>query len=351
MLVLLPVSGKAAEAEEQLGEALGVDALEDTARDLELPLPGEGAEEPGSFLPRLVREALQAVLTKELLREMGCVMLVSVVCAAFSVVGKAESSGFDALSLGGAAAITLLLSGSQHALTVQTEQAVGKLQDVANVLLPILSSAALLSGQVTAAAAKYAAAALFFNVLVNLCCRFVLPVVRLYIAAALGEAVVGSGVLSGVLGFLRWCAVTALSVLMLAFTLYLSLTSLTANAADASVVRSAKTAMATLLPVVGSIAGDAASSLLSAAGVIRQSVGVFGLMAVSAVLLGPFLAAGARGLLLKGVAAIAEGLSGGRLPRLLKRLSEAVTLLMGCLGACGLLLFFSVYALIGTVVI
>ena len=99
------------------------------------------------------------------------------------------------------------------------------------------------------------------------------------------------------------------------------------------------------------MAGDAACSLLPAAGVIRQSVGVFGLMAVSAVLLGPFLAAGARGLLLKGVAAIAEGLSGGRIPRLLKRLSEAVTLLMGCLGACGLLLFFSVYALIGTVVI
>ncbi len=351
MLILLVLPVSAAEAEEVLGEALGVEALEETARDLDLPFPGEEEAQPGRFLRRLAKEAMQAVLTKELLREMGAVMLVSVVCAAASVVGKSEGSGFDALSLGGAAAITLLLSGSQHALTMQTEQTVGKLQDVANVLLPILSSAALLSGQVTAAAAKYAAAALFLNVLVNLCCSFVLPVVRLYIAAAVGEAVVGSGVLSSVLGFLRWCAVTALSVLMLAFTLYLSLTSLTANAADASMIRSVKTAMATLLPVVGSIAGDAASSLLSAAGVIRQAVGVFGLMAVIALLAGPFLAAGIKGLLLKGAAAVSSGLSDGRISRLLKRMSEAVALLMGCLGACGLLLFFSVYALIGTVVI
>jgi stage III sporulation protein AE len=136
---------------------------------------------------------------------------------------------------------------------------------------------------------------------------------------------------------------------MLAFTLYLSLTSMTANTADAAIVRSAKTTVAAMLPVVGSIAGDAASSLLAAAAVIRQAVGSFGLLAVCAIVLTPFLQTGLRCLLLKGVSAISSELAEGRLALLLRRLSESMALLTGCIGSCALLLFFSVYSMLRTV--
>ncbi|MBR2716956.1 MAG: hypothetical protein IKP17_02395 [Oscillospiraceae bacterium] len=345
LLLNLPV--RAADAEEVLADTLSLDGLSEAAE-------GSGAEDWGSpaegvdaegFLAALGRDALRALLEPELLRDMGAVLLTVLLCSAAGVVSDAAAAGFDAVSLAGAAAVTLLLAGGNDALVRETEETVYSLRDVSEVLLPILSSAALLSGQITAAAAKYAAAALFLNLLVRLCCGFVLPLVRLYVAAAAAEAAVGSGVMTSVLGFLRWCAVTALTVLMLAFTLYLSLTALTANSADAALVRSAKTAVSTLLPVVGGIAGDAAASLLSAAGVIRQSVGAFGLLTVTGFLAAPFLRAGLRGLLLKGVSAAAAGFASDRLSVLLKRLSEAMSLLLGCLGACGLLLFFTVYAL------
>ncbi len=344
LLLNLPV--RAADAEEVLAAALSLDGLSEAAE-------GSGAEDWGSpaegvdaegFLAALGKNALRALLEPELLRDMGAVLLTVLLCSAAGVVSGA-AAGFDAVSLAGAAAVTLLLAGGNDALVRETEETVYSLRDVSEVLLPILSSAALLSGQITAAAAKYAAAALFLNLLVRLCCGFVLPLVRLYVAAAAAEAAVGSGVMTSVLGFLRWCAVTALTVLTLAFTLYLSLTALTANSADAALVRSAKTAVSTLLPVVGGIAGDAAASLLSAAGVIRQSVGAFGLLTVTGFLAAPFLRAGLRGLLLKGVSAAAAGFASDRLSVLLKRLSEAMSLLLGCLGACGLLIFFTVYAL------
>ena len=190
---------------------------------------------------------------------------------------------------------------------------------------------------------------LFLNLLLNLCCSFLLPLIRLYIAAAAAEAATGSGVMSSVLGFLKWCGVTALTCLMLAFTLYLSLTSMASDAADAAIVRSAKTTVATLLPVVGSIAGDAASSILAAAGLIRQAVGSFGLLAVTSVLLAPFLQAGARYLLLKGAAAVSSELAEKRIARLLQRISESMALMMGCIGSCGLILYFSVYSLMRAV--
>jgi hypothetical protein len=161
-------------------------------------------------------------------------MLAVLLCGAAKTASLPAGSRFDAVSTAGAAAVTLLLAGGQDALIVQLEQAVVKLQDLANVFLPMLATSAFLSGQLTASAAKYAAASWFFNVLVNLCSSFVLPAVRLYVAAAAAEAAVGGGVLSGVLGFLKWCVSMALTCLLLAFTLYLSLCSLTGNAADAA---------------------------------------------------------------------------------------------------------------------
>ena len=155
--------------------------------------------------------------------------------------------------------------------------------------------------------------------------------------------------MSAVLGFLKWCGVTVLSCLMLVFTLYLSLTSMAANTADAAIVRSAKTAVATMLPIVGSIAGDAASSLLAAAALVRQAVGTFGLLAISSVILAPFFQTGLRYLLLKGASVISSELAEERMSRLLKRLGESMALLMGCIGSCGLMLFFSVYSLLRAV--
>ena len=299
------------------------------------------------FLLELLGNAAESVLSEEFLRDLGAVMVIVLLCGAAKAAAFPAGSRFDAVSAAGAAAVTLLLTGGQDSLAIRLEQAVFKLQDVANVLLPMLGTTAFLSGQITAAAAKYAAAAWFFNVLVNLSSTFVLPTVRLYVAAAAAEAAVGGSVLGGVLGFLKWCVTTVLTCLLLAFTLFLSLCSLTGGAADAAAVRSAKTAVSTLLPVVGSIAGDAASAILAAASVIRQSVGVFGLLAVTGILLLPFLQAGARYLLLKGAAAVSAGLADERLSGLLRRMGEASAMLLGCLGVCGLLLYFTVYSYIG----
>ncbi len=81
----------------------------------------------------------------------------------------------------------------------------------------------------------------------------------------------------------------------------------------------------------------------------RQTVGGFGLLAVTALLAFPFLRAGLRALLLKGVSTAASELMDARLGTLLKRLSEGMSLLLGAVGACALLLFFSIYSLLGTV--
>ncbi len=348
MFLAVPV--RASDSREELAEAMGVDGLEEVAEDTGLAEYGSVMDgfDTENALKELMSQALKAAASPAVIRSLMSVLTIILLLAAVRTVAGLSGAAIDAASLAGCCAVLLLVGGSRTGMTSLAESVILKLQDMANALLPVLGSAALLSGQVTSAAAKYSAAALFMNVLINLSCSFVLPLARLYLAAAAAEAAAGGGVMSGVLSFLKWCGATVLSILMTVFTLYLSLTAMAANSADAAVVRSAKTAVATMLPVVGSIAGDAASSLLAAAGMIRQAVGTFGLLAVSSVLLAPFFQTGVRYLLFKGAAAISAELTEKRLSRLLQRISEALALTMGCIGSCGMMLFFSIFALLRT---
>ena len=332
--------------ETELAEELQTDELQEYAEE-------NGLDEYGplqSFrirdaLSDLLRKALKAMLTEEMLQTTAASLLIVLLCSLLRSVFTVSGVRLDVLTLTGAAAISMLTMRGHGALTEVSTETLGKAQDLANVLLPVLSGAALLSGSVTAAAAKYAAAAFFMNVLVNFCVNGVVPVVRLYTAVAAAEAASGSELLGGVLGFLKRCTTLALTVLLLAFTIYISLCGLIQGTADASVLRGAKTAISTVLPLVGSIASDAASAVLAAAGALRQSIGTFGVAALAAALLLPFLRAGSQYLLFKGASGISAGLADKRLHRLLERLSEAMAMLLACIGSCGLMLFLSIYAL------
>lgn len=350
--VLLASSAQASDVEGLMAEKLGVGTLEQAAEDAALPQAERGIRgfRVRDALGELLRRDLKPALLKDALSIGAAVLLISAACGMVKAAVPSGDGPLDTVSLCGAAAMTLVVTGSQSCLLELGSETVVRLRDVSSALLPVLAGAAAASGSVTASAAKYAASALFLNILISLIEQLVLPLIRLYLAASVAEAACG-GVLGSALSFLKWLLTSVLTVLMLSFTIYISVCSLTSGAADAAMVRSAKTLVSSALPVVGSIAADAAGAILSSAGVIRKSVGVYGLAAVAAVVLSPFLQIGAQYFVFRASAGIAGGFGDERLSKLICRFAEAMGMLVGSLGACSLLLYFSIYSLIGVTAI
>lgn len=81
---------------------------------------------------------------------------------------------------------------------------------------------------------------------------------------------------------------TALRAAVAAFTAYLTLTGLLAGAADEMTLKAAKSVISTAIPVVGGMISEASQAVLTSAALIRNSAGIFGLLAVLAVGLGRF---------------------------------------------------------------
>lgn len=137
---------------------------------------------------------------------------------------------------------------------------------------------------------------------------------------------------------------------MLLFTGFLTLTGAASSAADALTMQMTRSAISAAVPVVGSIISDATGTVLAGAGMLKSAVGVFGMLAVLAICLTPFLTIAVQYLLYKLAAFLAGTMTAGPLEDLIDALGSAFGLMLGMTGSCALLLLISITSSVSVVV-
>ena len=142
-----------------------------------------------------------------------------------------------------------------------------------------------------------------------------------------------------------WILTTALLV----FTIYLSIVRIISGSADSATVKVAKAAISGVVPVVGGIIADASETVLAGAGMLKNTIGVFGMLAILAACAYPFLQLGVQYLLYKLTAYLASVVGAPGLCKLIDGLGGAFGLILGMTGGCALLLLISVLASVGAV--
>lgn len=86
----------------------------------------------------------------------------------------------------------------------------------------------------------------------------------------------GNEGLKRIAGTLKWVVTSVLTVVLLVFVGYLTVSGVIAALPDAVTVKAAKFTMSSLVPVVGGILSDAAETVLAGARILKNAVGVFG---------------------------------------------------------------------------
>lgn len=245
--------------------------------------------------------------------------------------------------LGGILAATVSVVGDMNGFARQGAEALHELSTFSKTLLPCMAAATTAAGGAAAATARYGGTALFLDIIISLADKLLLPLIYAYLAAIAAEAALGEEMFpAGLSGLLKWLCVSLLTVLVLGFTIYLTVTGAVAGTADAAATRVTKTAISTALPVVGGILSDAAGSLVAGAGVLKSSVGVFGLLVVCWICLMPVLRMGIQYLLLKISAGICTMAGDRALGKLVSNMGTACGMFLGMVGAGAAMLFISI---------
>ena len=134
----------------------------------------------------------------------------------------------------------------------------------------------------------------------------------------------------------------SLKIILYVFTGYMGITGVISGTTDAAAMKATKLTISGMVPVVGGILSDASEAVLVSAGVVKNAAGIYGIFAVLAICLGPFLQIGAHYLILKITAGICELIGPKRAADLVNDISGAMGMVLAMTGSVCLMLLISI---------
>lgn len=246
-----------------------------------------------------------------------------------------------AADLAGTTAIAAVLLFSANSMIRLGAETVQELSDYGKLLWPVMTTAMAAQGGIASSAALYAGTAVFDSVLSSLIAKLLVPMVYLFLALAVANSAVGEDLLKRMRDFIKasasWCLKTILTV----FTTYMGITGVVSGTTDAATLKATKVTISSVVPVVGGILSDASEAVLVSAGLMKNAAGIYGILAVLAVFVEPFLRIGIHYLMLKAAAALCGIFGCKSMTGLIEDFSAAMGLLLAMTGSTCLLLLIS----------
>lgn len=258
-----------------------------------------------------------------------------------SLLKSIPGSRTKTVELAGTVTVAAMLLNASNSLIHLGADTVGKISEYGKLLLPAMTAAMAAQGGITSASALYAGTAFFDSFLTSLIVNLLTPMVYVYLALSAAGSAIGEDMLKKLRDFMKWAYVWILKVILYVFTGYISITGVVSGTTDAAALKAAKLTISGVVPVVGSILSDASEAVLVSAGTVKNAIGIYGMLAILAVWIGPFLKIGAHYLMLKLTAGLCGIFSGKQMTDLIGDFSSAMGFVMAMTGAVSLMFMIS----------
>ena len=354
-LIVCIIPAGAAVTEEDIHN-VGGDALADAVpagqRDyLEGIRPETADELAGSFAQLLEnvsedsRSALRSAVQS--LAQVAVVVVITAAARGFSAAAGGEADALiDMAGALGCAAVLLRDFSGVLALCRETLEQISVFW---GVLQPVLATALSVGGNAATATVLQVATMIVFDLVIRLVNALLVPAACAYLGIVAVDAGTGNGMLRGIADGIKGLTSGALKLILTLFTAYLTIAGGVSGSVDRMALKTAKFAVSGAVPVVGGVISDAAETVLSGASLLKNSIGIFGMLCVTAICLVPFVRAGASYLCYKAGAAVLSPLCAGSLRQLLEGVGTGFGLLLGMLGTCCLILYLELVYVVAMV--
>ena len=220
------------------------------------------------------------------------------------------------------------------------------MNQLSKTLLPLLTSALATAGGVTRASVWQLSTVFAADLLLTLITQLFAPLVYVYLGLVTANAVLAGERLRRLANAVKkgigWCLTGVLTL----FTGYLSIGGAASAGVDGLRLQLTKLAVSAGVPVVGGVLSEATESMLAGATVLKNAMGLFGMLAVLGMCVLPFVHLGVQYLVYKGAAFVAGTAGEERLVKLIEDLGGGFGLLLGMTASCAMLLLVALTAAI-----
>lgn len=326
-----------------LSLALPASAVEFTAPQV----PASGRE----WMPKNVEsfgdgmsELLQTVVShiRPDLKEASHVMQAVVAVIVFvSILRLFHDNVRKTVDITGTVLVSVILLSSANSMIHLGAETVLELSEYGKLLFPVMTASMAAQGGLTSSTALYVGTAVLDSLLGSMISKIMVPFVYLYLALAVSNCAIQDDLLKRLRDMVRSFVGWSLKILLTIYTTYMSITGVVSGTTDAAVLKATKVTISSAVPVIGGILSDASESILVSAGLIKNTAGVYGILALLAIFLNPFLKIGIHYFVLKTTSAVCGVFGAKNIVDLIEDFSAAMGLLLAMTGVTCLLLLIS----------
>ena len=214
-------------------------------------------------------------------------------------------------------------------------------------LLPMLATLLVAVGGVTSAAVFHPLLWALVTTIASLVQHLLLPLILLSTAFSLVSSFSSEFAFPKLGGLLRQAVITILGVMFIVFSGFMVVRGAIAPITDGISLRTAKYLTKAFIPIAGGMFADSLEVVVGGSLLIKNAVGIFGLVMILCLTAAPLLKVLAMVFIYKLVGALLEPISDRRLLQALAVLQSSLVLVMIALGTAALMFFLAITILVG----
>lgn len=318
------------------------------AEKVQSVLDGEFIQDGGGFIESFFKLLFSEIL--DMLPLLASIAVIAILCGLVSHMKAgfmSESTGQIVFFVCFAVVVVLALVCAVNLVNVAGD-AINGMKKQMNAAFPILLTLMAGIGGVVSVKAYQPAVALLSGGVVEIVSAVVLPLFIFTLVFSVVGNLSKSVRLGKLTDFFKSASTTVLAVTFTVFTAFLAVQGLTAGSFDGVSIRAAKFATKSYIPILGGYLADGLDLILAGSVLIKNSVGVAGLLLLLSTVLMPLLQILGVCFGFKIVAAVIEPVSDSRLTSFLTGIAKSMNMLIAALLAVAFMYFISVMLLIFT---
>lgn len=242
--------------------------------------------------------------------------------------------------------VILGLQSFQVASSVATN-AINQMVEFMYSLIPMLSSLLLAVGGVTSAAVFHPLLWALVGTIASLVQNLLLPMILMSTAFSLVSHFSPDLAFPKLGSLLRQGVITLLGIFFIVFSGFMVVRGAIAPVADGISLRTAKYLTKTFIPIAGSMFADTLEVVVGGSLLIKNAVGVFGLLMIMFLVATPVLKVWAMIVVYKIVGVLLQPICDQRIVQVLATMESSLTLVLIALATVALMLFLSITILVG----
>ena len=237
--------------------------------------------------------------------------------------------------------VTLIMSNFTEIIKIVKETA-NDLVGFINVLIPLLLTLLVYTGNIATSTLLQPIILFISNFIGNVIVDVLIPIVLIIVVFSIISKISERVQIDKLSKFLKSGVVWFLGFVLTIFVGVVSLEGTLSSSVDGITAKTAKTAISSIIPVVGKVLGDVVDSVLGCGVILKNAVGIIGVVVIIGICILPIIKIGTLSIIYNLASAVIQPVADDKIVKLLDEMGGVFKLLLGILCSLSVLLIIGV---------